>query len=317
MMPRAKIEKRSSAPPENIFAHPNRVPGAASKSEASACPSIPGVGTATPIRYTASMKAVKSSRRRNSGMRDAPEKPSSIAGLAARATGINLTARPHDLWSGGLLCQLGRASRLGNLVARALRERIGAHRQFIVQIPVAQDFDLESRLGEVFPDQCRNIDRSAIGEIRQLLQVDDDEFVATLLVLKQTAKSALRDAPLQRHLPAFISRRRIATGARALALVSAAGSLAEARADSASATDMLRGRSLGGFQVTEVHLNRYSLTSTTICCRRRIMPSTCGLRLMVLSLPILCRPSPRTVSRTRRLVLMTLPTSRIFIMSDM
>src|SRR5579872_3116105 len=139
MMPRAKIEKRSSAPPENIFAHPNRVPGAASNSEASACPSIPGVGTATPMRYTASIKAVKISRRRNSGMREAPEKPSSIAGLAACTTGVNLSARPHDLGSGGLLCQLGRASRLTNFFSRALRERIGAHVQLNVQVPVAED----------------------------------------------------------------------------------------------------------------------------------------------------------------------------------
>src|SRR5579872_402316 len=152
MMPRAKIEKCSSAPPENRLAHPNSVPEAASKNDASAWPSMPGVGTATPRRYTASIRAVKISRRRNSGMREAPEKPSSMAGLAACTTGSALNARPHRLWSCGLLCQLGRASRLGNLVTRALRERVSAHVQSDIQFPVAKDFDLESRLGKIFPD---------------------------------------------------------------------------------------------------------------------------------------------------------------------
>ena len=78
MMPRAKTENRSSAPPENRFTHPNSVLEAASKKAASACPSIPGVGTATPMRYTTSIMAVNHSRRRNSGMRDAFENPSSI-----------------------------------------------------------------------------------------------------------------------------------------------------------------------------------------------------------------------------------------------
>ena len=78
MMPRAKTEKRSSAPPENRLTQPNSVLEAASKNAASACPSIPGVGTATPARYTTSITAVNHSRRRNSGMREAFENPSSI-----------------------------------------------------------------------------------------------------------------------------------------------------------------------------------------------------------------------------------------------
>ena len=50
MMPSARTEKRSSAPPENRLTHPKSVPLAASKNEASAWPSMPGVGTATPMR---------------------------------------------------------------------------------------------------------------------------------------------------------------------------------------------------------------------------------------------------------------------------
>ena len=78
MMPSARTEKRSSAPPENRLTQPKSVPLAASKNEARAWPSMPGVGTATPMRYTASIMAVKTRRRRNSGMREAFEKPSSI-----------------------------------------------------------------------------------------------------------------------------------------------------------------------------------------------------------------------------------------------
>ncbi len=78
MMPSARTENCWSAPPEKRLTQPKSVPLAASKNDCSACPSIPGVGTATPIRYTASIAAVNSSRRRNSGMREAFENPSSI-----------------------------------------------------------------------------------------------------------------------------------------------------------------------------------------------------------------------------------------------
>ncbi len=50
MMPSAKIEKRSSAPPENMLTNPSIVLRACSKNAASAWPSMPGVGIATPIR---------------------------------------------------------------------------------------------------------------------------------------------------------------------------------------------------------------------------------------------------------------------------
>src|SRR5215469_10888197 len=116
MMPSAKTEKRSSAPPENRFAQPKSVPFAWSKKFASAWPSIPGVGTATPIRYTASISAVKISRRRSSGIRDAFPKPSSIAGW--------------DYLFYATAC-------VGNLFARALRKRIGAHDEFLLHVSVS------------------------------------------------------------------------------------------------------------------------------------------------------------------------------------
>ncbi len=78
MMPSARTEKCSSAPPENRLTQPKSVPLVCWKSEASAWPSMPGVGTATPRRNTASIAAVNTRRRRNSGMREAFENPSSI-----------------------------------------------------------------------------------------------------------------------------------------------------------------------------------------------------------------------------------------------
>jgi len=52
MIPSAKIEKRSSAPPENKFTRPKTEPCACAcwKKAAMASLSIPGVGTATPTR---------------------------------------------------------------------------------------------------------------------------------------------------------------------------------------------------------------------------------------------------------------------------
>src|SRR5271170_6517629 len=54
----------------------------------------------------------------------------------------------------------------------------------------------------------------------------------------------------------------------------------------------------------------------TICLSRLIIPSTAALRLSSRTLPTLPRPRPLTVSRTRRLVLIGLPTSLTRILSD-
>src|ERR1700730_1788243 len=93
-------------------------------------------------------------------------------------------------------------------------------------------------------DLVRGADDAALGHQRlinridsqrgQPLQVDHDESFPSVLSLLQTAKSALGHAPLERHLAAFIARRRGTARARALALVAASRSLAAARADSAA-----------------------------------------------------------------------------------
>src|SRR5271154_5330252 len=54
----------------------------------------------------------------------------------------------------------------------------------------------------------------------------------------------------------------------------------------------------------------------TRCFSRLTIPSTAALRLSSRTLPTLPRPRPLTVSRTRRLVLIGLPTSLTRILSD-
>jgi hypothetical protein len=68
MIPRAKIEKFSKAPPENILNIPNKVPAFWEKNADRASPFIPGVGICTPILYTASMISVNKTRLRSSGI---------------------------------------------------------------------------------------------------------------------------------------------------------------------------------------------------------------------------------------------------------
>src|SRR5271155_1239549 len=122
MMPKAKIENRSSAPPENRLTQPKSVLDAASKNDASACPSIPGVGIATPTRYTTSIAAVNNSRRRNSGMREAFENPSSIQPVST-------------------LDQICAAAGRRDLLTRAARKSVGLYRQPDFQFAAAQHLD--------------------------------------------------------------------------------------------------------------------------------------------------------------------------------
>jgi hypothetical protein len=62
MIPRAKIESLSSAPPENMLNMLKIVPDCASKNCSSANGSIPGTGINVPIRYTTSAPIRKNRR---------------------------------------------------------------------------------------------------------------------------------------------------------------------------------------------------------------------------------------------------------------
>src|SRR5216684_2482049 len=78
MMPKEKTENCSRAPPEKRLRKPKRVPFCCSKNAAMAWRSMPGVGTCTPRRYTASIASVNSTRRLSSGTLEAFWKPLSI-----------------------------------------------------------------------------------------------------------------------------------------------------------------------------------------------------------------------------------------------
>ncbi len=80
--PRAKIDNRSSAPPENMLNMSRIVPCCASKKRASATGSMPGAGMNVPTRYTISAPNRKNSRWRNSAKRVISPKAESVAALA-------------------------------------------------------------------------------------------------------------------------------------------------------------------------------------------------------------------------------------------
>src|SRR6266849_5132642 len=229
MMPSAKIEKRSNAPPENRLTHPNSVLEAASKNAASACPSIPGVGTATPIRYTASIAAVKSSRRRSSGIREAFEKPSSIRPVSS----------PD---------QLEFATRGSDFPFRTFRECMGAYRNFTLQFTVAQHLNLTSGSYQATIRHQGRVDLFTVGESRQPADIDFGELIAARGVLEQPPEATFGNPPLQRHLATLISRGRISAVARAASLMATASRFSVPRADAASDPLLLMSRTGGRLQ---------------------------------------------------------------------
>ena len=71
MTPIAKIDSRSSAPPENMFTMPRMVLCVSSKNRATCSGLIPGTGINVPIRYTISAPNRNIRRERTSAKRDA------------------------------------------------------------------------------------------------------------------------------------------------------------------------------------------------------------------------------------------------------
>jgi hypothetical protein len=68
MMPRAKIDIFSSAPPENMLKSPRKLPEDWLTILPITAAFTPGVVTNTPTRYTARSASVYSKRRRSSGI---------------------------------------------------------------------------------------------------------------------------------------------------------------------------------------------------------------------------------------------------------
>src|SRR6516225_1013119 len=191
MIPSANTENRSSPPPENKFIQPNKVPEICDSRSANACPSIPGVGTATPIRYTASIAAVNKRRRRNSGMREAFANPSSIQFCR-------------------ILNYFRRSAPRIDFIARALRKRLSANRQCERQVAIAQHLDLLSSFDQPPVSEHRRINRRAFTENGEAAQVDRSVLFTSRGIFLQSCETTLRQASLQRHLSTLVSGRRVA-----------------------------------------------------------------------------------------------------------
>src|SRR5215470_14688098 len=118
IMPNEKTENCSKAPPEKRLRNPNSVPFCCSKKAAMAWRSIPGVGTCTPRRYTASIASVNNTRRRSSGTREAFWKP------------LSMTCYQFNLSAGRFY-----------LLFRFSRKSMGFDRQWFRQRAIAQNLD--------------------------------------------------------------------------------------------------------------------------------------------------------------------------------
>src|SRR5712692_6336366 len=188
MMPSAKTENRSSPPPENRLIQPNKVPERCDSRSASACPSIPGVGTATPIRYTANIAAVNSRRRRSSGMREAFANPSSIQFCR-------------------ILNQFRHSAESIDFFACALRKRMSANCQLERQVAITQDLHLVTRPNQpAISHNCR-VDHLTFSKGGKAAQVYMGVLVTPGRIFGEPFETPFRQTPLQRHLPTFVSGR--------------------------------------------------------------------------------------------------------------
>src|SRR5690349_9612062 len=177
MIPSAKIENRSSAPPENMFTSPKMLLRICWKNCASACPSMPGVGIATPSRYTASAIAVNASRFRSSGTRGALANPSSTENLRGATCG-------------------------GDRVPRLRAERVRPDRERVRQLPVGEALDAPPAADEPVLGELARPDGAPGSKCFELPEVDD-----RVLLARHGPEAALRQTALERHLAAFVARR--------------------------------------------------------------------------------------------------------------
>src|SRR5688500_5385833 len=86
MTPSAKIDRRSSAPPENMLKMSRMVHCCESKKRASATGSMPGAGMNVPVRYTINAPSKKNNRCRSSAKRvisPKADRDAAVAGLVA------------------------------------------------------------------------------------------------------------------------------------------------------------------------------------------------------------------------------------------
>src|SRR5579875_92143 len=175
------------------------------------------------IENRSSAPAVKSSRRRSSGTREALEKPSSTDRLHAAAE--RLEALPG-----------------------ALARRVHPQRERVLERAVGQALDRSAPAHQPLAPQLLGADGAPGREARELPQVHDRVRDA-----RDGPEPALREPPLQRHLPAFVAGRRVPAAARAPPFVSPSGGLPPARAGPAPDAPAPPRRPRGRMEPAEIH----------------------------------------------------------------
>src|SRR6266550_2012675 len=186
MMPSAKIVRRRKLPPLKRSKMPSTEPADWVKSCSRTAVLIPGVGMCAPIRYTAKRASVNSTRFRKSSMRN-------MFFTASMNRFMPVSCESSVCYN------LERTTRLGNFFFGRRAKRLRVNRQLGRQLAIAQNFDGVSGAAHktVRPEQLRSY-RFAGRKNIQFRQVYN--FVRHA---KGVVKTALRHAPVQRHLSAF------------------------------------------------------------------------------------------------------------------
>src|SRR5689334_3268029 len=224
MMPSAKIVICDRFFPENMSYSPNIVFFAWSTSAASASGLIPGVGMWPPTRYTASSPSVNSTRFLRS----------------ATAKMFLRLSIPSPLRE-----DFGFAARGRDLFGRLAAELVRTHRQRLRDVAARQHLDLAGAADDpLLPQQLGGDFRAPVEPLGECIEVHDLEFLA-----EQVVESALRDAPVERHLPTLEPALLLPARARLRALVTAARLRALAGAVAAADPLLRMRRALGRTEI--------------------------------------------------------------------
>src|SRR5208337_2637760 len=234
MMPSAKIVTRRKLPPLNRSKMPRTEPAACSIIRRSSSALMPGVGMCAPRRYTASSPSVKNSRFRRSSIRK----------RFANAFKNRFIPIPRET---RLRYHLKRAAGLGDLFLGRCAECVGMNGELGLQLAIAQNLDgIRGAPHETVRAQEFRRHRLPCGGHVEFLDIDDG-----ILHAERIAEPALRNAPVQRHLPAFKTAPPRIAAPRFLALVALSGGSPKLRTHAAAHAHFLLARAFGRPEVRQ------------------------------------------------------------------
>src|ERR1700730_1580112 len=227
MIPSAKIVRRREFPPLKRSKMPSTEPADCLKISSRTAVLIPGVGMCAPRRYTARSPSVKKSRFRRSSIRK----------RFANAWMKRFLLVPRV---SRLRYNLECSARLGDLFLGGGAECMGVDGELGFQLAIAQNLDgIRCAADEAVRAQQIRRHRFARGEHVKFLEVDDGVGDA-----KRIVKAALRNAAMQRHLPAFKTPAARIAAARLLSLVAGASGPAQFRTHAAADAHLFLARAL-------------------------------------------------------------------------